>query len=281
MAAYVQTNTRHPHRIRRRTSDASLADPRGDRRRDLQGRAPPLLKVEYADATALADQVSASSTEPSVQPRAAGTGLSPRARAAGQQPQQIPGAPVVALGTATPRAAHVRIITDARTNSLDRARRASPPSSRTCAPSSRKLDVPVTGGGPHPRRLPAVPPTPKSWRRRSPRDQRVQTTARRRKGGSPRPARPASRPAGAAWGRAPSRQALRTVVEGLAEGITVTADPATNALVIQASQEGYATIAGVIENARHRAPAGARRGADHGSGRHGRQRPRLQRARTA
>ena len=37
------------------------------------------------------------------------------------------------------------------------------------------------------------------------------------------------------------------MVAGLAEGITVTADPATNSLVIQASQEGYATIAGVIE----------------------------------
>jgi type II secretory pathway component GspD/PulD (secretin) len=42
-------------------------------------------------------------------------------------------------------------------------------------------------------------------------------------------------------------QALRAAVTELAEGITVTADPGTNSLVIQASQEGFRTLAQVIE----------------------------------
>ena len=36
-------------------------------------------------------------------------------------------------------------------------------------------------------------------------------------------------------------QALRSAITELAEGVTITADPPTNSLVIQASQEGFAT----------------------------------------
>jgi len=42
-------------------------------------------------------------------------------------------------------------------------------------------------------------------------------------------------------------QALRSVVTELAEGITLTADPATNSLVIQASKEAFETVVHVIE----------------------------------
>lgn len=41
-------------------------------------------------------------------------------------------------------------------------------------------------------------------------------------------------------------QALRSAITELAEGVTITADPPTNSLVIQASQEGFATISTVI-----------------------------------
>lgn len=42
-------------------------------------------------------------------------------------------------------------------------------------------------------------------------------------------------------------QNLRSAVTPLAEGVTITADPATNSLVIQASKEAYETLAQVIE----------------------------------
>jgi general secretion pathway protein D len=41
-------------------------------------------------------------------------------------------------------------------------------------------------------------------------------------------------------------QALRSVIQGLAEGVKITADPATNSLVIQSSREGFDTISEVI-----------------------------------
>ena len=48
-------------------------------------------------------------------------------------------------------------------------------------------------------------------------------------------------------GAASNTQSIRSAVTPLDEGITVTADPATNALVIKASKEGYETLKQVIE----------------------------------
>ncbi len=48
-------------------------------------------------------------------------------------------------------------------------------------------------------------------------------------------------------GAASNAQNIRSAVTPLDEGITVTADPATNALVIKASKEGYETLKKVIE----------------------------------
>ena len=48
-------------------------------------------------------------------------------------------------------------------------------------------------------------------------------------------------------GALPRPQGLRSVVTPLTESVTLTADPATNALVIQASKEAYETILQVIE----------------------------------
>jgi general secretion pathway protein D len=41
-------------------------------------------------------------------------------------------------------------------------------------------------------------------------------------------------------------QGLRSAITELAEGVTITADPPTNSLVIQASQEGFSTVSNVI-----------------------------------
>ena len=48
-------------------------------------------------------------------------------------------------------------------------------------------------------------------------------------------------------GSASNNQSIRSAVTPLDDGITVTADPATNALVIKASKEGYETLKQVIE----------------------------------
>ena len=42
-------------------------------------------------------------------------------------------------------------------------------------------------------------------------------------------------------------QGVRSTITELAEGVTITADPPTNSLVIQASQEGFQTVSSVIE----------------------------------
>ena len=133
----------------------------------------------------------------------------------------------------------MRIITDERTNSLIvLAARAQLEDVRDLV---RKLDVPVTGGG----RIHVYYLQVRRRRgagadaRRA--DQRAAAAPSTGGGGGARP------PAGGGLRAERQAQALRTAVAGLAEGITVTADPATNSLVIQASQEGYATIASVIE----------------------------------
>jgi len=55
---------------------------------------------------------------------------------------------------------------------------------------------------------------------------------------------PSAGRSGAGAGQA---QALRSAVTELAEGVSLTADPATNSLVIQASKEAYATLLEVID----------------------------------
>jgi general secretion pathway protein D len=54
--------------------------------------------------------------------------------------------------------------------------------------------------------------------------------------------------------QAAQAQALRAAVTELSEGVTVTSDPPTNSLVIQASQEGYDTLKQVIEKLDIRRP---------------------------
>jgi len=127
----------------------------------------------------------------------------------------------------------VRIITDTRTNSL-----------LVLAPRKQledvrelvlKLDVKVEGGG----------SIHVYYLRHADAEELAQTLSSLLSGQRGGPSAGASGPAGGtqAGGGAP---ALRSVVTELAEGITLTADPGTNALVIQASKEAYRTLSEVI-----------------------------------
>jgi general secretion pathway protein D len=180
-----------------------------------------VIRVEFADASTMAEQISqifgAEVATAAAPPRRAA-----RARRAATQPAAAaPGKPA-ALGK-------VRILTDERTNSLI-----------VMAPKTqleevrrlvRKLDVPVSGGG----RIHVY------YLQHADAEELAQTLGSMITGrAAPAPGAPQAAGAGQA-------QALRAQVAGLAEGISVTADPATNSLVIQASQEGFNTIAAVIE----------------------------------
>jgi general secretion pathway protein D len=180
-----------------------------------------VIPIEFADATTLAQQISeiygAEVGQTTAQP--ATRRRSTRRRGAQTEPQ--------ASATRPP----VRILTDERTNSLlVLAARAQLEEVRRLV---AKLDVPVRGGGRiHVYRL-----------KNADAEELAQTLSGLIGGGGGAAAAP---PPGAAGGAA-AVPAIRAAVTGLAGGISVTADPATNALIIQASLEGYQTLAAVIE----------------------------------
>jgi general secretion pathway protein D len=231
MAAYVETNTviltESASNIRRLLAILEAIDV------ETYKEELAVLKVEFADATVLAEQVSQIyGAEVSA---ATAAGIAPRA---GPRRAQVQGA--VPAPAANPTRGRVRIITDGRTNSLIvLAARAQLDDVRELV---RKLDVPVTGGG----RIHVY------YLQFADAEELAQTLAALISGQVSAPGTGGgglggSQPGGLSPAQGAGAQPLRTMVSGLAEGISVTADPATNALVIQASQEGYATIAGVIE----------------------------------
>ncbi len=179
-----------------------------------------VLKVEHGDASTLAQQLSeiygAETTTATPAPRRT---TSARRRNAANNEDNSPGA------------GRIRIITDERTNSLIVL--ASRGKLEDIREMVRRLDIPVTGGGRiHVRYL------------RHADAEELATTLTSLISGQPA----ATATAGAGRGRgAAQAQALRAAVTELSEGVTVTADAATNALVIQASQEGYRTLSTVID----------------------------------
>jgi general secretion pathway protein D len=182
-----------------------------------------LIHLEYADAATMAQQLSdiygvevtGAQAVPGVSRTRRATPTTPQAAQQAQSPLR-----------------NVRIITDERTNSLIvLAARAQIEEVRNLA---RKLDVPVLGGG----RVHVY------YLQHADAEELAQTLNALISGA---PATPTGAGAGAAGSAAGQAQALRTVVAGLAEGVTVTADPPTNSLVIQASQEGFAALAAVIQ----------------------------------
>ena len=179
-----------------------------------------VLKIEYADAATLADQISQIFGERIATTSSTQTRRSTPSRRAGRtSPSAAAPVPAGLRGT-------VRIITDERTNSLI-----------VLAPKTqleevrrlvRKLDIEVSGGG----RIHVY------YLQHADAEELAQTLSAMISG---RPATPAG---GAAAGGGAS--ALRTAVAGLSQGLSVTADPATNALLIQASKEGYNALSAVI-----------------------------------
>ncbi len=181
-----------------------------------------VINVEYADATTLADQVS-EIYGAEVTQSAATTRRATRRRA-GAQPNET-------VNAAKPP---VRILTDERTNSL-----------LVLAPRAQleevrrliaKLDVPVVGGG----RIHVY-----YLNNASAED--LADTLSGLLGGSGRSSSPVSSSTSSAGGTTPVATAIRSAVTSLEGGISVTADPATNSLIIQATQEGFNTLAQVIE----------------------------------
>jgi general secretion pathway protein D len=183
-----------------------------------------VIRVEFADASTMAQQISEIfSAETSAAAPVSSRASSRRSRSSRSSSQTT----VQPSGRVAGQLAKVRILTDERTNSLI-----------VLAPKTqleevrrlvRKLDVPVSGGG----RIHVY------YLQHADAEELAQTLSAMISG---TPAAPAGGAAGGA-----QAQAIRATVSGLAEGISVTADPATNSLVIQASQEGFNTLSAVIE----------------------------------
>ncbi|MCH2171254.1 type II secretion system secretin GspD [Myxococcota bacterium] len=214
MAAYAPTNTviltESSSNIRRLISILQSIDVVTNR------ESLSVIKVEYADAATMAEQISEIyGAETSARAPARGRRASNRATAAAAAAQARGGL----LGS------RVRIITDERTNSLI-----------ILAPKGlltdlrglvAQLDVPVTGGG----RIHV-------YYLKNANAEELANTLNALISGQPQ--------GGQTQAGAGQAQALRVQVSGLSEGISITADPATNSLVIQASQEGFAALSQVI-----------------------------------
>lgn len=190
-----------------------------------------VIKVDHADANMLGQQLS--EIYGAEVASAAGGATAAQRRTRSRRRTTSAGSAAAANAPASGGLAgpSVKILTDERTNSLLIL------SSRQQLADIRKLvqklDIPVTGGG----RIHVY------YLRHADAEELSETLNSLLSGaGSGGGAR-----AGAAGGGAANVQSLRSVVTPLAEGVTVTADPATNSLVIQASKEAYETLRGVID----------------------------------
>ncbi len=184
-----------------------------------------VLKIKHADAETLAEQVSEIyGTEA---PSATSGGSSRRSRRSASSRRATP----TPAATGASARNQVRIMTDERTNSLlVLASRSQVEDIRQLV---RQLDVPLIGGG----RIHVY------YLRHADAEELAQTLNGMLSGqrSAPTPGR-----TGAAAGAA-AAQSIRSQVTALAEGITLNADPATNALVIQASKESYEALVAVIQ----------------------------------
>ena len=184
-----------------------------------------VLKIEYADAATLAEQLS--EIYGAEVASAAGGATAAQRRARSRRRTSTTTNTSDAAATIGPT---VRILPDERTNSLlVLASRQQLADIRTLV---RKLDIPVTGEG----RIQVY------YLRHADAEELSETLNSLLGGGGSRSSR-SSLPGAASN----TVQSLRSSVTPLDEGITVTADPATNSLVIKASKEGYETLKQVIE----------------------------------
>jgi general secretion pathway protein D len=179
-----------------------------------------VIKIEYADVGTLADQITQIFAAEATKGAAAPSSSAAR-RARSSRSSRGGGASGSVAGAAGGK---VRIITDDRTNSLIvLANRTQLEEVRALV---RKLDVPVTGGG----RIHVY------YLLHADAEELTQTLTGLVSGGGAAPAA----------GQSGQATAIRTAIAGLAEGVRVTADPATNSLVIQATQEGFNALSAVI-----------------------------------
>ena len=185
-----------------------------------------VIKIEHADANTLSEQLSEIYGAEVESTAGAQTAAQRRTRALRRtDPAAAAGGDSGAPGP------QVRILTDERTNSLlILSSRQQLADIRSLV---RKLDIPVVGGG----RIRVY------YLRHADAEELAETLSSLLSGAS---GGGGAGRTGAAGAVTPA-QSLRSVVTPLAEGVTVTADPATNALVIQASKEAYETLVNVIE----------------------------------
>jgi len=193
-----------------------------------------VIALQHADAATLAQQLS-EIFGADVAAAGAGPGaarLASRVRRPGQPGVQPGSAELASKG-------QVRIITDERTNSLIVL--ASRPRTADIREVVTRLDVPVRGGG----RIHVY------YLKYADAEELANTLSALLSG---QPSAPS--PGGLSGGigsatfsgaGAGSAQALRSSVSELAGGVTVTADPPTNSLLIQSSQEGFKTLSQVID----------------------------------
>jgi general secretion pathway protein D len=190
-----------------------------------------VINVEYADAATLADQVSEIYGAEVAEAGAFDTRRAARRRVANPADPNAP----------TAHKPPVRILTDERTNSL--LVLAARPQLDEVRRLVAKLDIPVQGGG----RIHVY------YLNNANAEELAETLAGLvgGSGGSSRSSTTGNGsgalPAAGGIAGAAAVPAIRTTVAGLEGGISVTADPATNSLIIQASQEGFNTLAQVIE----------------------------------
>jgi general secretion pathway protein D len=193
-----------------------------------------VIELRHADAATMAQQLSEIFGAEVADAGGGGVARLPtRARRPTQAGVQPGSAEIATKG-------QVRIITDERTNSLIVL--ASRPRTAEIRDVVRRLDVQVPGGG----RIHVY------YLKYADAEELANTISALLSG---QPAAPTggglspgigSAQTTLASSQAGAAQALRSSISELAGGVTVTADPPTNALLIQASQEGFKTLAAVI-----------------------------------
>lgn len=190
-----------------------------------------VLKIEYADANTLGEQLSEIYGAEVSSAAGGGTAAQRRSRAR-RRSSNNNGTNANGNGDAGSIGPTVRILTDERTNSL--LVLSSRQQLQDIRGLVRKLDVEVSGQG----RIRVY------YLRHADAEELSETLNSLLGGAAGGGGTPRSGLAGAATNNVAS---LRSAVTPLAEGVTVTADPATNSLVIQASKEAYETLKQVID----------------------------------
>jgi len=193
-----------------------------------------VIELRHADAATLAQQLSEIFGAEVADAGAGGVSRLPTRARRPAQPGVQPGTAELASK------GQVRIITDERTNSLIVL--ASRQRTGEIREVVYRLDVPVKGGG----RIHVY------YLKYADAEELANTISALLSG---QPAAPSSSglssgiggaQSALAAGNAGAAQALRSSISELAGGVTVTADPPTNSLLIQASQEGFNTLSQVI-----------------------------------